>query len=223
MRRDAVARLQIVLAVVTDLGEAGVASAEPAVPLGAAVIPAAGVLAEVAADRSLVAQRRRRGQPGRGGDGGVGRDCVGRRELCERRRGSDLEAAGCRANPSEPGRLQVDQQRRLAEPTIDLPGEIRASGEHHRPRAIEQVERLGKRPRPGVRAHASASRTRAAVSGRAAQRRPVAWANAFAIAAAVGMIGGSPSPLAPMFGRLGSGTWGKSITISGVSAIDGTL
>ena len=59
VRRDAVAGLQVVLAVVADLRVAGVAAAEPAVPLDAAVVPAARVLAEVAADRALVAQERR--------------------------------------------------------------------------------------------------------------------------------------------------------------------
>ena len=69
----------------------------------------------------------------------------------------------------------------------------------------------------------SASSTRSRVSGSAAARRPVACANAFAIAAAVGTIGGSPRPFAPTFGRFASGTCGKSITISGTSAIVGIL
>ena len=76
------------------------------------------------------------------------------------------------------------------------------------PSAGEQLERLVDRAGPGVRAHASASSTRARVSGSAAARRPVACANAFAIAAAVGTIGGSPRPLAPTFGRFASGTCG---------------
>ena len=42
-----------------------------------------------------------------------------------------------------------------------------------------------------------------------AARRPVACANAFAIAAAVGTIGGSPSPFEPTFGRFASGMCGK--------------
>ena len=74
MRRDAVARLEVVLAVLADLRVARVAAAEPARPLLAAVVPAARVLAEVAADRALVAQERRGRQPGRGRDGGVGRE-----------------------------------------------------------------------------------------------------------------------------------------------------
>ena len=61
MSRDAIAFLEVVLAVVADLGVAGVAAAEPAVPLDAAVVPAAGVLAEVASDCAGVPEERRGG------------------------------------------------------------------------------------------------------------------------------------------------------------------
>ena len=52
---------------------------------------------------------------------------------------------------------------------------------------------------------------------------PVASRIAFAIAAAVGTIGGSPSPFEPRFVRCASGSSTKSQTISGTSAIVGSL
>ena len=52
---------------------------------------------------------------------------------------------------------------------------------------------------------------------------PVASRIAFAIAAAVGTIGGSPRPFEPRFVRCSSGTSTRSQTISGTSAIVGSL
>ena len=57
--RDTVAGLQAMLAVITDLGVAGIAATQPALPFLTAVVPAAGVLAEIAADSADVAQERR--------------------------------------------------------------------------------------------------------------------------------------------------------------------
>ena len=50
---------------------------------------------------------------------------------------------------------------------------------------------------------------------------PVASRIAFAIAAATGMIGGSPSPFEPRFVSCASGMSISSLTISGTSAIVG--
>ena len=58
MGRDAIARLEVVLAVVADLREAGIAPSEPAEPFLAAVVPAPGVLQEIPADRADVAEER---------------------------------------------------------------------------------------------------------------------------------------------------------------------
>ena len=172
VRRDAVAGLEVVLAVVADLGEAGVAAAEPAVPLVAAVVPAAGVLAEVAADRALVAQERRRREAGRGGDGRVGRDELRRRRARRASSSRRSEPAAVGSDPSEPGVLQVDEQRRAREAAVDLPGEIGAAGEHRRARrASSSSSASSSDAGPRVRAHASASRTRAR---RQRQRRAAA-------------------------------------------------
>ena len=224
VRGDAVPLLEVVLAVVADLGVAGVAAAEPARPLLAAVVPAARVLAEVAAHRALVAQERRGGEAGGRRHGRVRREQLGAGELGERRRRADPHAVAVGRDPAEPGVLQVDEQRRRADAAVDLAREVGAAGEHGGAVAASGA-RAPRRPIAGsrVRAHASASSTRSRVSGSAAARRPVACANAFAIAAAVGTIGGSPSPFEPTFGRFASGTFGKSITISGTSAIVGIL
>ena len=193
---------------VADLRVAGVAAAEPARPLLAAVVPAARVLAEVAAHRALVAQERRGRQAGRRRNGRVGRDELGAGELGDRRRRTDPNAVSVRRDAAEPGVLQVDEERRSADAAVDLPREVGAAGEDGGAVTGEQLERLVDRGRPGVGAHASASSTRSRVSGSAADLRPVACANALAIAAAVGTIGGSPSPLAPTFGRFASGMCG---------------
>ena len=92
MGRDAVPLLQVVLAMVTDLGVAGVAAAEPARPLLAAVVPAARVLAEVAAHGSLVAQERRGSEAGGGRYGCVRLDQLRAGELGEGRRRPDPHA-----------------------------------------------------------------------------------------------------------------------------------
>ena len=74
-RMDDVARVaaeDAVVAVLAGEGEADVAALAQAVE-GAAVVPAAGFLAEVPADRALVAQLRARYRGGRLGEGGVAR------------------------------------------------------------------------------------------------------------------------------------------------------
>ena len=111
-------------------------------------------------------------------------------------------------DPAEARGLQVDEERRRADAAVDLAREVGAAREHGGAVSREQLERLVDRSGPGVGAHASASSTRSRVSGSAFARRPVACANAFAIAAAVGTIGGSPRPFEPTFGRFVSGTFG---------------
>ena len=208
MGGDAVARLEVVLAVLADLGIAGVAAAEPARPLLAAVVPAARVLAEVAADGALVAQERRGGEPGRGRDGRV------RRDESTSATSASVVVAPIRSpssvglDPAEARGLQVDEERRRADAAVDLPREVGAAGEHGGAVPASSSSASSTDAGPCVGAHASASSTRSGVSGSAFARRPVACANAFAIAAAVGTIGGSPRPFEPTFGRFGSGTFG---------------
>ena len=225
MRRDAVARLEAVLAVVADLRVARVAAAEPAVPLGAAVVPAA------CAGRGCrrpcrrcggAATRRATRQCGRPAYGSRSGEAASSASVTEapigRRRRRLLDRP-------EAGVAEVDEERRRADPAVDLP----------RPRSVpppararrRRGRRVASRPprrrlqrrrhhglveksrrrgwRPSRSARAEVSNTRAGVSGRPAARRPVACANALAIAAAVGTIGGSPSPFAPRFGRFASG------------------
>ncbi len=208
MRRDTVARLEVVLSVVADLGITRVPATEPACPLLAAVVPAASVLAEVAADGALVAQERRGCKAGGRRDDCVRLHPVVGCEIRKRRRRSDAKTFAVGRDAAEPRALEVDEQRGRADPPVDLPGEIGAACEHGGTVLEEQLERLCDRRRPYVEGHESTSSTRSRVSGRAAARRPVACANAFAIAAAVGMMGGSPRPLLPVVGRFASGTWG---------------
>ena len=113
MRRDAVALLEVVLAMIADLGVAGVAAAEPARPLLAAVVPAARVLAEVAADRALVAQERRGSEACRGRERRVGRDERFAARVGERRRCADPQAVTVGIDAAEARVLEVDEQRRV--------------------------------------------------------------------------------------------------------------
>src|SRR4051794_1800896 len=71
-----------------------------------------------------------------------------------------------------------------------------------------------------LRSHVSliASKILLRVSGASVRRRPVALAMALAMAAAVGMMGGSPAPLEPMWLASVSGTSRPCTTISGASA-----
>ena len=74
-------------------------------------------------------------------------------------------------------------------------------------------------PPPRASARSISSR----VIGTERTSAPVASRIAFAIAAAVGMIGGSPRPFEPRFVRWASGSSTNSQTISGTSAIVGSL
>src|SRR6185503_5289429 len=89
---------------------------------------------------------------------------------------------------------------------------------------LQQLERFAERARFRVREQthrttASASSTRAGVIGTWRRRTPIA----FATAAAVGMIGGSPSPFAPRLFARRSGRSVKRTTISGTSSDVGIL
>src|SRR4029077_8671555 len=87
--------------------------------------------------------------------------------------------------------------------------EVRAAG-HHRRAAARELERLGHRLGPRVRARLhwrlSASRTRFRVIGAVRTRTPIAFATALPTAAGSGMIGGSPRPFAPMLFAFASGS-----------------
>ena len=83
---------EAVLAVVADLRVAGVAAAQPAVPLHAAEVPAARALAEVAADRADVAQQRRGGERRRRvASAAYGASSSEAASVGERRAGADRE------------------------------------------------------------------------------------------------------------------------------------
>ena len=187
--RDAIAGLQVVLAVVADLGEAGVAAAEPAVPLVPAEVPAARALAEVAADRALVEDRR-------GGGGGCGPHGATARAFVGRPR----RASSCRRCGRRRGRRDAVQAAawrstdvRRGDAAVQLTGQVGAAADGAGAGLAQQLQRL---PQAAGR---SSSCEQLDHSGRRQRqspgRRPVACRKAFAIAAAVGMIGGSPRPL----------------------------
>ncbi len=94
------------------------------------------------------------------------------------------------------GRLEVDDDLRVDDPPLHLSQQVGAAADGAGRGVAQQLQRVLQRGRALV-PHASASITRAGVSGSAPARRPVACANAFAMAAAVGTIGGSPRPFAP--------------------------
>ena len=129
VRGDAVARFEPVLAVVADLRVARVTPTQPAVPLDSAVVPAARVLADVAADGADVAQERRGRLPSRSRNGCVRSRKRRRCQVGERHGRADQQTVALLDQLAEPGRLQVDEERRLANPAVDLPGEVGAAGE----------------------------------------------------------------------------------------------
>src|SRR5664279_5282710 len=94
--------LEAVLAVVSDLRVTGVAAAEPARPLLAAVVPAARVLAEIASDGAVIAQERRRSEPGRRRHRRVRLDQLGEGEVGQRHRRADPYALAVRGDLAEP-------------------------------------------------------------------------------------------------------------------------
>ena len=178
MRGDAVARLEVVLAVVADLRVAGVAAAEPARPL----------LARGSTSSACAGRGCRRRCPGCAGaarrraPAAVATAAYGASELGAgdaRRASSSRRSGRPRRRPSiaaEPGVLQVDERASATRmPRSIWPARSVPPASTAAPSLREQLERLVERAGPCVRAHASASSTRSRVSGSAAARRPVAW------------------------------------------------
>src|SRR4029079_16722379 len=187
--------------------EAAVAALEPADGPLVAEVPAAIALQKIAAHRPHRAQLHGRRVAERFAEDRHGlRERVARLELDERRQRADAETAALSVRPTAQAfdACEVDERLRPREAVLHQADEVRPAGE--RDRAVAQhAERFGERARASVRkrvhdrarAMASASRTRARVRGACRTRAPVAFATAFAMAAAVGMIGGSPNPLTP--------------------------
>ena len=209
---------------VADLGVAGVAAAEPARPLLAAVVPAARVLAEVAADRALVAQERRGGEAGGRRDCRVRRRASSSRELGQRRRRADPQTVAVAVDTAEPGVLEVDEQRRRADAAVDLSCEIGAAGEHGCA-ARAPAARAPRRPRSAARSVLTrAPRARGRAS--AAARRRAGPSRARTRSRSPQPSGRSAARRGPSIRRSAGwrpATCGKSITISGTSAIVGIL
>ena len=203
--------------------EAAVAAVQVARKLQAPV-PAARRLEEVAADRAHRAQLRRGRE--RAGLAQRRRDLRVGLELGERRPGTDPAVLGSRVGTSPSTWTSVS---RSDDPVPEQRDEVGAAGERDRAVA-EAAAAASTELRPQELQPAPASRSRASRSARSISSRligsertsaPVASRIAFAIAAAVGMIGGSPSPFEPRFVRCASGTSINSVTISGTSAIVG--
>ena len=95
-------------------------------------------------------------------------------------------------------------------PPADQRHDVGAAGERERIAGGRQLDRLVERRRAACRSRSCGStlepRGTGAGERRLAQRSPSAAATAFATAAAVGMIGGSPSPFTPIVERCGSGS-----------------
>ena len=174
--RDAVARLEAVLAVIADLRVAGVAAGEPARQVGVAEVPAAHVLRQIARDRALIAQLRRRGLPGRLRERGVapGHARVGR-DVGHARRGADDETPARVLDRVAEQPAHVDEVARRLAAALQR-HEVGAAGERLHAGRSEQRERLVERAGAGVGAHpARASRKRRRVIGDVRTRTPVAW------------------------------------------------
>ena len=170
MGGDAVARLEVVLSVVADLREAGVAAAEPARPLLAAVVPAACVLAEVAADGALVAQERRGGETGRRRDRRVRRASESDGEVGQRRRGADLgDRRRRRSMPPSPASCRSTSSEGARDAAVDLPGEVGAAREHSGA-VLQRAARAPRPPRPDGRRR---SRAAPPAPGRASAAAPL--------------------------------------------------
>ena len=101
---------------------------------------------------------------------------------------------------------QVHQRRRLRDPLLHQIGHVHAASLEERAllRAGGDGARNVGRLDPGEGVHAappSAASTTAGVIGVWRTRLPVAWKTAFATAAAVGTVAGSPMPLTSVFVR----------------------
>src|SRR5207247_9304791 len=199
-----------------------------------AEVPAAVALQEVAADRPHRPQLQRRRVAERfAEDRHRAMELLRLLELDERRERADAQALPLRSRPATQAldAGEVDEELGPGEPVLHEPEEIGAPGERRGP-AAQQAQAVRQGARPDVRervqsripASASASSTRARVSGECRTRAPVAFATAFAMAAAVGMIGGSPRPLTPRLFALRSGrSTNLTVIFAGTSLTVGTL
>ena len=185
-----------------------------------AAIPAASRLEEVAADRPDVAQlgaRRQAGTPPEELPGSAGR-------LPARSASSRLRSASRRSRSGRSrARRRACRRRGFRRATAGRP---RCPVNEEAAVQLLDVKRLHGAPRSAF-CFASASRNALSISSREMGNErtsaPVASRIAFAIAAATGTIGGSPSPFEPRFVRCSSGMSSSSVTISGTSAIVGDL
>ena len=176
-------------------------------PEAGAEVPAAGPLAEVAADRP-----HRQHLPAADSGDGLGDRREGladRAVLTERPQpggGADVEPAVGLVGPGEIlDRLQVDEARRRRRPVLHQAQEIRAAGERHGALGGQHPDRVV--GSPGTRvfegAHQAipppliAASTRSGVIGISLIGTPAALLAALAIAAPGAMTGGSPRPITP--------------------------
>ncbi len=145
-------------------------------------------------------------------------------ELGQRRAGADAAAVdAARDDPAH-----VDERVAVQDPVAQQRHHLRAAV--HRDAAVELLDR--RRPNelqpspslplaPAARPRAARAASPRGVIGSSCTSAPVASRIAFAIAAAVGTIGGSPRPFEPRLVRCSSGLSTNSHTISGTSAIVG--
>ena len=123
----------------------------------------------------------------------------------------------------QPGRLQVDEEAAGDDAPVDLAGEVGAAAESAAPSARQQLERLVERGRAGR----TCSRERLEHAG--ARQRQRAGPAAGGVRERVRDRGGGrhdrrlAEALGADVGSFASGTCAKSTTISGASAIVGTL
>jgi hypothetical protein len=211
-------------------GEAADAALQPAGVGLVAEVRAAVALQEVPADGPHRAQLHgRRGAQGLGHDGQERGELRRGLELDERYERADAQPAALRARPpvQRLDAADVHDPLRRGDPGLHQAEEVGPAGEHGRATPGER-ERLAERGGLGVgerphRRSSSASSSRWRVIGAVRTRTPVAFATAFAIAAGSGMIGGSPSPFAPMLFAFVSGSSAKRTVIFGMSRTVGTL
>ena len=200
-----------VLPVLAVAGVAAVAAVQPArVP--EPPVPAAGRLEQVAADRAHVPELRRGGgrQPPAARRGARSP----RPRARERRPGADH---GRRRRRAAGGRERSTSVSASRSGRPELRHDLRPAREQHGagPTRSPTLRRPRRRPSPGPtcgsptcpfrRASARALSISSRVIGSERISAPVASRIAFAIAAATGMIGGSPSPFEPRFVSCASG------------------
>jgi hypothetical protein len=208
-------------------GEAGVAALLEAHELGAAVVPAARALEEVAAEGGEVADAGGGGRAGGLAEDGV--EVVAGGELGEGDEGAELEGAlRVGVDGAEAGDVgevaEFDELGGGVEALLDAVEEVDAAGAEAAGLGLLEhafaggAEGLGADEGEGVHGHPAlrAARTRSGVRGRLRTGVPRALKTAPAIAAAVGIVAGSPMPMAPV---LLAPVWTsvKTMSIAGMS------